>query len=241
MAADCEHGAESHDGTEPAMASAPEASRAWLLVEHPGPWPHEAAEAGQPAPLGELVCAAAGLGIRVQMIRRPGRRRVGDVRRVFAGWVAGPEPWLFSGTVTASSPGLSVRDLKELAAGIVPSFGAPAGEPVFLVCTHGKRSACCARFGAPLAQALATRHPGQVWETTHVGGHRFAANLVILPHGLYYGPVGVDAATAAISAYQRGAVAPGRYRGRAGQPTPVQEAEYARLAEAGSLPVAALA
>ena len=74
-----------------------------------------------------------------------------------------------------------------------------------------------------------------------MGGHRFAANLVILPHGLYYGPVGVDAATAAISAYQRGAVAPGRYRGRAGQPKPVQEAEYARLAEAGSLPVAALA
>jgi hypothetical protein len=98
-----------------------------------------------------------------------------------------------------------------------------------------------ARRGAPLAQALAARHPGQIWETTHVGGHRFAANLVILPHGLYYGPVGVDAAAAAISAYQRRAVAPGRYRGRAGQPKPTQEAEHALLAQTGMLTVAALA
>ena len=54
----CEHGAECHDGTESSAASAPEASRAWLLIEHPGPWPHEAAEAAQPAPLAELVEAA---------------------------------------------------------------------------------------------------------------------------------------------------------------------------------------
>ena len=45
MAIGCEHGAACHDGTEPSAASAPEASRAWLLVEHPGPWPAEAAEA----------------------------------------------------------------------------------------------------------------------------------------------------------------------------------------------------
>ena len=68
---------------------------------------------------------------------------------------------------------------------------------------------------------------------------RCTRSLVILPHGLYYGPVGVEAATAAIAAYQRGAVEPGRYRGRAGQPPAVQEAEYARLESAGFLPVAA--
>jgi hypothetical protein len=241
VAAVCEHGAESHNGTAPAMASAPEASRAWLLVEHPGPWPHEAADAALPAPLGALVSCAVELGVRVQMIRRPGRRRVGDVRAVFAGWVASGEPWLRRATVAASAPALTERDLKELAAGFVPSFGVFWPDPVFLVCTHGRRSVCCARFGAPVAQALAARHPGQVWESTHVGGHRFAANLVILPHGLYYGPVGVDAAAAAIGAYQRGEVLVDRYRGRAGQPRAVQEAEYARLVESRALPLAALA
>ena len=238
MAAVCEHGSECHDGTESSAASAPEASRAWLLIEHPGPWPHEAAEAAQPAPLTALVESAEEFGLRVQMIRRPGRRQVGDVRSVFLGSTADPEPFLRRAEVSASAPELAERDLKELAAGIVPSFGEVWDDPVFLVCTHGKRSACCARFGAPLAQTLAARHPGQVWETTHVGGHRFAANLVILPHGLYYGPVGVGPAAAAIDAYQRGSVLPDRYRGRAGQPRAVQEAEHARLLEAGALPLA---
>ncbi len=173
--------------------------------------------------------------MRVQLIRRPGRRRVGDVRSVFLGWTAGDSPWLRYAEVSASAPGLTERDLKELADGIVPSFGVGWDEPVFLVCTHGKRNVCCARMGGPLAQALAARHPGPVWETTHVGGHRFAANLVLLPHGLYYGPVTVGLAAAAIDAYQRGSVVADRYRGRAGQPRADQEADYVRLAEGGAL------
>jgi hypothetical protein len=231
VATGCEHGAACHDGTESSAASAPEASRAWLLVEHPGPWPGEATEAAQPGPLGDLVAFADSLGIRVQLIRRPGRRPASDVRQVFTGWTAGGEPWLRRGELpTAAGSDLRELDLKELAAGISPAFGTPVSKPVFLVCAHARRNACCARFGAPLAQALAARHPGQVWETTHVGGHRFAANLVILPHGLYYGPVGVAEAAVAIDAYAGGTISPQRYRGRAGQPKAVQQAEYERLA-----------
>jgi hypothetical protein len=231
----CEHGADCHTGLEPSMASAPEASRAWLLIEHPGPWPHEAADAAQPAPLAALVQSAEEFGVRVHLIRRPGRRQAGDARAVFLGWTAGDAPWLRYAQVSASAPELTERDLKELAAGIMPSFGVAWDDPLYLVCTHGKRNVCCARLGVPLAQALAARHPGPVWETTHVGGHRFAANLVLLPHGLYYGPVTVGLAAAAIDAYQRGSVVVDRYRGRAGQPQADQEAEYARLAEGGAL------
>jgi hypothetical protein len=237
----CEHGTASHDGTEPSMASAPEASRAWLLIEHPGPWPHEPTEAVLPSPLGDLVSSAAQLGIRVQMIRRPGRR-VGDARGIYAGWTAGAEPWLRHASWAPDRPDvLAGLDVGKLAAGSAPGFGSVVGEPVFLVCTHAQRNACCARLGGPLAQALAARYPGQVFQTTHVGGHRFAANLVILPHGLYYGPVGMAEATAAIDAYQRGTVTAGRYRGRAGQPRPTQEAEHEALTRAGSLGVGALA
>jgi hypothetical protein len=222
------------------MASAPEATRAWLLIEHPGPWPHEPTDTVLPAPLDGLVRTAGELGVRVQMIRKPGRRAVSSVRRVFVGWTAGTEAWLRRGELSAGSAALTELDVKELSAGRPPAFGVPTDEPVFLVCAHGRRNACCARLGAPLAQSLAAQYPGQVWETTHVGGHRFAANLVILPHGLYYGPVGVAAATAAISAYARGAIMPERYRGRAGQPKATQEDEYAQLTRAGSLDVAAL-
>ena len=240
------------------MASAPEASRAWLLVEHPGPWPHEPTEAVLPAPLDAVVAAAVEVGIRVQLIRRPGspgRRVAGDARggtgtaggsgasggyTVFAGWVAGSEPWLRRGEVSGGAGWPEGLDPSLLAGGQPGAFGSPVSEPVFLVCGHAQRNACCARFGGPLAVELAARYPGRVFQTTHVGGHRFAANLVILPHGLYYGPVSVDLATAAISAYERGAVEPGRYRGRAGQPRSVQEAEYEVLTRTGGLPVAAL-
>jgi hypothetical protein len=230
----CEHGAASHDGTEPSAASAPEASRAWLLIEHPGPWAHEPTDTRLPAPLGELASCASQLGIRVQMIRRPGRR-MGQARSIYAGWTAGAVPWLRR----ASQPG--DLDLEKLAAGSAPGFGVEVSEPVFLVCAHAQRNACCARFGGPLATQLAARYPGQVFQTTHVGGHRFAANLVILPHGLYYGPVGLELAVSAIGAYERGTVTAGRYRGRAGQPKEAQEAEHALLERAGSLEVAALA
>jgi len=218
------------------MASAPEASRAWLLIEHPGPWPHEPSDAVLPGSLRDVVSEAAERGIRLQLIRRPGSRGAGD--GVWAGWTAGSEPWLRRGSWSGGLDGL---DLEGLAGGRPVSFGSAVTEPVFLVCGHAQRNACCARFGGPLGQALAARYPGRVFQTTHVGGHRFAANLVILPHGLYYGPVGLAEATAAIGAYERGAVTVARYRGRAGQPRPTQQAEHEALIRTGSLRVAALA
>jgi hypothetical protein len=227
------------------MASAPEASRAWLLAEHPGPWPHDAAEAGFPAPLTETVAAAAALGIRVQLIRRPGpveRLSPQQPRVVYAGWTAGNAPWLRRGTVTGGLDStVAGLDLAALAAGQAITFGEPTPGPVFLICGHARRNTCCGRLGVSLARTMADRYPGQVWQTTHVGGHRFAANLVILPHGLYYGPVGAAEAAAAIAAYGRGEVVADRFRGRAGQPHVVQEDQYARLSQAGSLPVAELA
>jgi hypothetical protein len=240
----CEHGAECHDGTSPSTASAPEAARAWLLIEHPGPWPAEVTDAEMPGRLRTAITAAEALGIRVQFIRRPGRRTAwspDSPRMVIACWTAGDAPWLRRGMVTVTA-GLELGTelgLDALAAGRQPTFGGPATDPVYLVCVNGRRDVCCARFGVPLAQALAARHPGHVWETTHVGGHRFAPNLVLLPHGLYYGPVGTEEATAAIDAYTRGAIVPDRYRGRAGQPREDQVAEHRRLTEAGSLAVTA--
>jgi len=235
LAVECEHGAESHDGTEPSVASAPEASRAWLLIEQPGPWPHEPADAELPGILRGVVFEAVALGIRVQLIRRPGSRGSGG--GAFVGWTAGSGPWLRR----ADQDQLADLDLEKLATGSAPGFGSVVSEPLFLVCTHTQRNACCARFGGPLARSLAARYPGQVFQSTHVGGHRFAANLVILPHGLYYGPVGVPEATTAIGAYQQGTVAPDRYRGRAGQPKSTQQAEHEVLTRTGALAITSLA
>ena len=75
-------------------------------------------------------------------------------------------------------------------AGERPGFGEEVTEPVYLVCTNGRHDRCCATYGRPLALALAASHGDLVWESSHVGGDRFAGNLVCLPGGHYFGRVG---------------------------------------------------
>lgn len=76
VTAGCEHGAANHDGTESSMASAPEASRAWLLIEHPGPWPREPAEAVLPAPVMRSG-RADDRGADGRVAQHPGERDLG--------------------------------------------------------------------------------------------------------------------------------------------------------------------
>jgi hypothetical protein len=66
----------------------------------------------------------------------------------------------------------------------------------YLVCTNGARDPCCAIRGPAVAQALERVRPGQVYECSHLGGHRFAANVLVLPDGLCFGRL--DARTAPV-------------------------------------------
>ena len=64
-----------------------------------------------------------------------------------------------------------------------------------------------------------------------MGGDRFAANLVALPHGFYYGHVTPGTAPAVAAAYERGQVRPDLLRGRSAFAAPAQAAQHhARLA-----------
>ena len=63
-----------------------------------------------------------------------------------------------------------------------------------LVCTHGSRDACCARFGYQVYRRLRDEYASpdslRVWRTSHTGGHRFAPTLIDLPEGRYWAWVG---------------------------------------------------
>jgi hypothetical protein len=221
----CGHCPGSHTGERPCLATATVKAGAWLLVEHPGPWPEHVEDLPGPVPVAEAVRAAKKAGVRPQLIRRPGRRRATPPLQVYAGYSRGGEAWI-EGAELADPGELALLDLEALAEGGSPGLGERVTDPVLLVCTHGRHNACCARTGAPLARALATRFDRLVWETTHVGGDRFAANLVCLPHGLSYGDLGEAEATTAVDAYLRGEVVLDRLRGRAGAPEPAQAAEH---------------
>ena len=105
--------------------------------------------------------------------------------------------------------------------------GVPLDHPMLVVCTHGKRDRCCAKNGRPIYDALKNEtEPGWVWQSTHVGGDRFAGNVVVFPHGLYYGRVEPADVPALLEACAAGQVELSRYRGRAAFTFKVQAAEH---------------
>ena len=87
--------------------------------------------------------------------------------------------------------------------------------PLVLVCTNGRHDPCCATFGRPLVRILRESHRrDDVWECSHIGGDRFAANVVILPEGLYFGRCDGSSAVQLLDAYERGDIDLDHYRGR---------------------------
>jgi hypothetical protein len=115
-----------------------------------------------------------------------------------------------------------------------------ASDVLWLVCVNGKRDRCCARFGAPFYDELRREAGTLVWQTTHVGGHRFAPTVVALPSGLIYGRVPSSEARALVRAEAGRRIALDFYRGCSYDDEPVQAAEYYLRRETGILGIDAL-
>jgi hypothetical protein len=105
------------------------------------------------------------------------------------------------------------------------SAGVIRERPLYLICTHGKRDKCCAKFGYPLYKSLSAQDTS-VWQSSHVGGDRFAANLVCFPHGLFYAHMTLEMSRQVIAEYEARRVVLDKYRGRACYSYPAQAAEY---------------
>ena len=108
-------------------------------------------------------------------------------------------------------------------------------KPFFLVCTNGRRDLCCAKFGFPVFSEMAVKNESNVWQCTHVGGHRFAANVISFPHGIYYGRVGVGEGNQLMETVRKGEIFLERYRGRSAYPGIAQVAEYYLREHTGSM------
>jgi hypothetical protein len=80
---------------------------------------------------------------------------------------------------------------------------------------------------------MAAAHPEATWECSHLGGDRFAATMILFPHGLNYGrvdeldPVGIAAA------YLEGRIEEHGFRGRVAF-THAEQAALAAVARASN-------
>jgi hypothetical protein len=218
---------------EPMAGSAPHALL-WVLIEQPGPWGRDALiKSHLPEAIGsQLTAAADGLPVRLGLMRATGSHA--DLGRadhtVLVASTNPSAPWLAKRHVPDVAT-LTAFDFKLALDATQPPPGLP-GEPVetpervMLVCTNSRRDRCCATFGRPLSAALAAMAPvavvpTEVWETSHLGGHRFAPTYVSLPDGYLFG--GADAVFATTEAS----------RGRSSLPPAAQVAELAVLRRHG--------
>lgn len=200
--------------------------RTWLLLEHTGPWGATALrDARLPDGLGAaLQERAREHRAKILLIRRFSSAPDGDGLRVFAAYADPDRPRLESGRVADPREVLDL-DLGSLRAGGSSGLD-PHTEPVFAVCTNGRHDVCCAERGRPVAAALDRAHPDHTWEISHIGGDRFAANLVVLPHGLYYGRLDAVSALAVARGHLSGELDLDHLRGRSSHPMAVQAAEW---------------
>jgi hypothetical protein len=73
---------------------------------------------------------------------------------------------------------------------------------------------------------LSAARPEQTWEVSHLGGDRFAANLLVLPRGDYFGRLEPEDAEPVATGYEAGRIDLAHYRGRSIRPRLVQAAEH---------------
>jgi hypothetical protein len=207
----------------------------WILLEYRGLWAHDAVDGSTLTPevKAHLVRQRSLFPhARILFVRRT-ERRGGD------GLLA------YVARSSEGRPELRRLELERYDDLLALDFGAgreqvgvPVDHPLFLVCTHGKHDRCCAKFGRPLYDAVREQLDAEwVWQSSHVGGDRFAGNLVVLADGVYYGRVEPADSWPVLEAALAGRVHLPCYRGRSCHPFPAQAAERAVRELTGALGV----
>jgi hypothetical protein len=212
------------------IATGPPGQR-WLLIEREGAWPARALDVFDSFDAYALSQKAAAYEARISLIRRP--RRHPRMPGVFRWAIADIRP---------GSEGIRWSEAESVEEIIADDWHVSPGQgdPVAIVCAHSKHDVCCALRGRPVAAALEPMWPGQVWECSHLGGDRFAANMVVLPHGLCFGRVDAGAGFEILDAYHRGELLAEHLRGRSAYTRQEQAADCLARVALGHVCIAGL-
>jgi hypothetical protein len=196
--------------------------RSWLLIEHPAVWRRSAVADSRV--LSSAVKAYLGaIGVDRTLLVRQTHCLSWPARVMFVD--SSPDrPSIFVD---------EIHQYEQLLQAAPTSNGKPVSDAVFAVCTHGRHDRCCAKFGMPVWHALRDHVPERAWQCSHVGGDRFAANVVVFPYGLYYGRVTPEDVPELVRLSKARQIWLPGYRGRSCWPRAVQVAEYFLRRETG--------
>jgi len=217
-------------------------ARSWMAMEQPGPWGRDAAtQSHLDGELGrEIASRLKQIDGRFVLVRSTGAHaddHHGGPRTLLVASCLPGREWLLEARIDDPAEMLSV-DTDALSLGDEARVDASLpglhtrDDPVLLVCTNGRRDVCCAVRGRPVAYAASAQRPGQVWETSHTGGHRFAPTAVLLPSGVTLARLATTDAVAALDAAASGLmpaamIGPRHDRGRSALEPRHQAAESA--------------
>lgn len=204
------------------MAGTADKVDVWLLLEYKPVWKPKAIDDNALAStthawVQDAVtrAAEAGMKVRPQFIRRPEL----DTESVVL--MVARDGRLWRGEFANYD---AVVDVDILDADATQSL-APVDDHQYFVCTNGQRDMCCARYGLPTYARLRELVDRRVWQTTHLGGHRFAPNVLALPQGVLYGRVDPEDASLFVEAIENDTIAKPFVRGRSAFPPQAQVAE----------------
>jgi len=211
---------------EPVLGTASKDGVRFLLIENDDAWGHDAfGSSVLPDPVKtRLRVAANGFDrTRIGMVKPPGRTEARPRIYVTGGATRGTKVLVLD---LPSYDAILDAPVEALLAGDESAATRVLDVPLVLVCTHGKRDRCCARMGFALAERLATEPGLFVLQSSHLGGHRFAAVVLTLPDAVTYGHMdSSDSDGLAQAIREKRLYDPARFRGITGYDEPTQVAD----------------
>ncbi len=199
----------------------------FFLLEYNGSWGAKAFEESNiPPPVKEhLAASASAIPFSKILLIKQTHRSPRQVLRFFVVVIHEIQPVLYAFDLN-SYESLLPLDLLSIVKCSMDYQPFQRDEHIYLVCTNGKRDACCAKYGIALYRQLSQSVGAAAWQCSHIGGHRFAANMLCLPNGLLYGRVMPESFPRLIDANSQGKICLENLRGRTFHTEIEQAAEY---------------
>lgn len=198
----------------------------WLLLEYPKPWGNKAiAESDLPEEVKNHLGSFSKESVKIKTLLIKQDVKVKTTFDLFIVYIDELSPKIYK-IILQDYRELLKLNTQNLITAQTPLRSSLEKSPLFLVCTHGKHDKCCAKYGFTTYKYMRDIANENVWQSSHVGGDRFASNVVCFPHGIFYGHVSNEDANVIIDSYNKENIYLKNYRGRVCYSRYGQIAEY---------------